>query len=414
MLQPARGTEDFYPTEKAVELAIFEKLRRLALAWGYGEIESPAFEHLHLLERKTGPEIREQIFLLEKRGAEQLGLRFDMTVPAVRMFIARQKELPKPVRWFYADKMWRYEAPQKARAREFYQFGVELFGSAKPQADAELLELLAAAFAALGLGSDDVVIKINNRKLLIGLLDFVPAAKLEELLRLIDKSRRLSPGEFDRELARLGVGATRIKEILATRALDELERGKLNELATEGLGELKAVFALLDSVTRAFVELDLSIARGLAYYTGTVYEAFDRQGRLRALAGGGRYDDLIELLGGSSTPASGWAIGYLPLTLFLAEKGLLPKPATGPDYLIAPVSELLWGEAQAIAGRLRAKGEVVAVDVSGRGLSGQLDYASAIGARKVIIVGSRELEQGFVTVRDMTSGREEKVKLTEL
>src|SRR3989338_7334977 len=196
-VQKPKGTVDFYPEELAVRSKLFDLLRQQALRYNFKEIESPAFENLSFLTKKEGEEIVGQIFSLEKRGDEQFGLRFDLTVPAARMFIEKQKSLPKPVKWFYLSRMWRYEQPQAGRLREFYQMSCEIFGSSKPEADAELLNLIIDCLASLGLTKNDFFIKINNRKLLEGLLlDIVDKNQTPGVIRIIDKRAKISQAEF--------------------------------------------------------------------------------------------------------------------------------------------------------------------------------------------------------------------------
>jgi len=178
--QNVKGTVDFYPEDKYIKEAVFTKLRDTAVRFNFNEIETPSFETLELLTAKSGEEIKTQIFTLEKRSTEQLGLRFDLTIPTTRLFIQKQKELPKPVKWFYIDRMWRYEKPQKGRLREFYQYGVEMYGSDKPEADAEVIALAIESLKNLGLTQKDIIVKINNRKLLEGLLlEIIPKEKME-------------------------------------------------------------------------------------------------------------------------------------------------------------------------------------------------------------------------------------------
>src|SRR3989344_428679 len=191
--QKPKGTQDFYPEDKALQNKIFNILRSVAQKYNFQEIESPAFENIEVLTKKEGEEITSQIFTLEKRGEEKFGLRFDLTVPAARMFIAKQKEIPKPVKWFYLSRMWRYEQPQTGRLREFYQLSAEIFGSDRPEADAEAISLLIDCFLALGLTANDFLVKINNRKLLQGIVaELVPQENITKVITLIDKKEKLS------------------------------------------------------------------------------------------------------------------------------------------------------------------------------------------------------------------------------
>lgn len=417
--QKPKGTRDFYPEEMNARLAIFDRLRTIAKRYGFSEIESPAFESLKLLTAKSGSEILEQIFTLEKRGTgeEAFGLRFDITVPAARMFIEKQKELAKPVKWFYITRMWRYEAPQKGRLREFYQFGVELFGSDKPEADAECIALGIDCLLGLGLKAKDFVVKLNNRKLLQGLLYGLGIKqKIDEVIRVIDKKKKLSEKEFDLELKALELTDKQIKgivKIVWIKDLSEIKETELNDEAKQGLEELKGALEMLKAYKKSkFVEIDLSVARGLAYYTGTVYECFDKREGLRSIFAGGRYDNMIEQFEGEPCAATGFAMGDAVLEILLRERGLWPKIDKGPDYyvvLVGPVQS----KAIEIINKLRKK-YLVDYDLIRRGITKQLDYANKIKAKKVIFIGEREIWSGKLTVKDMKTGKESKIKISDI
>ncbi len=410
--QAVRGCEDYYPQDYATREAVFEVLRRVAASYGFSEVSSPAIESTELLIKKSGEEKKEQLFNIVKRGSEEMSLRFDLTVSITRMFVTKQKELPKPVKWFGLERMWRYEAPQKGRLREFYQLSVELFGSDKPEADAEVISMALGCLKAFGLGPQDVVLKLNNRKLLEGLVKHVAGREeTDAIIRLIDKSADLKEKEYIDALMNEGLDqeqANKIAEISSIRGtpndvLARLLQMQLPPESAKGLDELEAVLPL---IPQEYVMLDLSLARGLAYYTGNVFEVFDKQGELRAILGGGRYDNLVELFGGEKEAATGFAIGYSTLSLLLQAKGKLPNPTTGPDYYIVGIGANETVKARELAGKLR-KTNTVETDLLGRKLDKQLKYANAIGAKKLIVIGPQELASGVVKVKDMQSGKEE-------
>ncbi|MBI4145954.1 histidine--tRNA ligase [Candidatus Woesearchaeota archaeon] len=415
--QRVKGTEDFYPRDFALRKAVYDVLADTARKFGFQQVDMPAMETVKLLTAKSGEEVKQQIFVFEKRGAEELGLRFDLTVPMTRMFMSKQRELQKPVKWFAVEPMWRYEAPQKGRQREFVQLSCELFGSDKPEADATCINLIFACMRRLGIQTNDVVLKINNRKLLEGLLlDIAPKEKLQDVIHVIDKVAKLTDEEFIQELKKCEVkNIGMVRKIIEYKGSPEVLHRlrndlKLNELAAKGLEELEGTLAFVDPSS---ILVDLSIARGLAYYTGNVYELFDREGKYRALAGGGRYDELVQLFGGEATPATGFAIGAETLMLVLQEKGLLAEVNIGPDYYVAPVDEKVIPRAMEIAQQLR-KNFSVDIDLLRRKLGKQLEFASSIGARKVVIVGEKDLREGKVTVRELASGKEERVPVDKL
>lgn len=417
MYQKIKGAEDNYPKEQAIQKAIAGKLSEQAQKYGFQEVSTPAIETIKLLTAKSGEEVKQQIFVLEKRGAEELGLRFDLTVPMTRMFVTKQKELPKPVKWYQTAPMWRYEAPQAGRLREFTQLSAELFGSDKPEADAQCINLIISCMESFGLNSKDVKIKINNRKILEGLLlEIIDKEKLTDVTRIIDKSNKISEIEFIQELKKIGIDAQKaeiIKKITKIQGppivLNKINELKPNELAKKGLEELQKT---LELVKKEYIVVDLSIARGLAYYTGNVYECFDVEGKYRALAGGGRYDELVQLFGGEPTPATGFAIGTATLTLLLTDKNLLPQIDYLLDYFVAPINEKVMQKAQEIAENLRQKYRVD-IDLMQRKLTKQIEYAATV-ARKIIIVGEKDLAEAQVTIRDLNTGKEEKVSLNKL
>jgi histidyl-tRNA synthetase len=406
--QKPTGTTDFYPEDLAVRNKVFNSLRKTANKYGFNEIESPAFETVDLLIKKSGEEILNQIFALEQKGDERFGLRFDLTIPITRMFLEKQKAIQKPVKWFGLSRMWRYERPQAGRLREFYQISIELFGCDKPEADAEVINLAVNLLTDFGLTNDDFFVKINNRKLLQGLLlGIAKEDQLEALIRIIDKVKKITPEEFERELKNLKVDSKEVKKILKCKTLKDVGELKLNKLAKQGYDELKAVFNFLDG---KYVKFDISVARGLAYYTATVFEVYDKEEKFRAIAGGGRYDNLVEIYGGAPTPATGFAMGYSTLSLLLEEKNLLPKPGLGPDYFVVIIGEEVKEKALEIIKQLRRKYSVD-YDLQGRNIKNQMTYASSVKAKKVIFIGEDEIKSGMLTVKEMKTGKQSKVSV---
>lgn len=410
--QKVKGTVDYYPEDMSTRNQIFDSLKRTAASFNFMEIEPAALESMKLLTCKSGEEIKKQIFVLEKRSKEEIGLRFELTASMARMFVKKQKCIQKPVKWFALSRMWRYEQPQAGRLREFYQLSAELFGSAKPQADAEVISFLIKCLTDLGLTEKDFVVRLNNRKLIHGmLLDFIQKEKIEDVFSEIDKVSKLQRGVIEGNLRDLGIDDDQIEsvfDIILTEDIENIE--PKNNLATEGLNELALI---LNNVDSKFVELDLTTVRGLAYYTGTVFEIFDRGGKLRSIAGGGRYDNMVKIFGGEPSPAVGFGIGLATLNLLLEEKGILPKPDTGCDYFIAPVSIDVVDDSAKIAAKLRTRFRVE-MDLMGRKLGKQLAYADSIGAKNAIIIGEDELKSGKLKVRNLSSGEEKKCTVDEL
>ena len=413
MYRKPKGTKDYYPEDMALLKKIEESLRSTAESYGFMEVESPAFESMELLTAKQGDEIREQIFTLEKKGEgkkkEEYGLRFDLTVPMTRMFIEKQKELPKPARWFSIGRMWRYERPQAGRQREFRQLSVELFGSDRPEADAEIIRMAIDCLKNRGLTSKDFVIRINNR---IVLQDFIKSLELdnfEEVFRAIDKKLKIPEDAWEKELEKVSFNKEDIKKLNEFLNTKEINKVSVESKAKD---DLKKMIELLRD-RKDYIELDFSTVRGLSYYTSTVFEIFDRKGKLRSIAGGGRYDNLVELFRGDSCPATGFAIGFSTLALLLEENRKLPDAEVSVDYYIAPIGEKALRKAEKIADKLRKKASVE-LDLMGRSISKQMGYADRINARNTIIIGDDELKQKIMKVRDMKTGKEKKVSIDKI
>jgi len=409
--QSPKGTEDYYPEQRNTQKRIFDAMTKVAVKYGFREVEPPVIENLRLLEAKQGEEIKSQIFVLEKKGEEHLALRSEFTPSLARMFVEKQKILPKPVKWFCANRVWRYERPQAGRMREFFQFNVECFGSDKPEADAEVLCVMIDMLKSVGLSDKDFTVFVNNRKLLEELLyEIIAKDKIPEVFHIIDKNDKITKEEFEKELSDLKIEkekAKKIEKLIQIEDVDEIEAK--SDAAKEALDNIKKIFSLLGEKKKC-VKLNLGIVRGLAYYTGTVFEAFDTKRKFRALGGGGRYDQLIELYGGEPTAATGFGIGYSTLTLLLQEKKILPEPVFYADYFIATVTDELRPKAFEIAEKLRKEG-IVEIDIMGRKLAKQLQYANNIKARNVIILGPDEMKEGKAIIKEMETGKEEKVDL---
>jgi histidyl-tRNA synthetase len=408
MINGVKGATDFYPEEEAVKQAVFSSLKRTAESFGFRGIATPVIENFELLSKKQGDEIRSQIFTLEKKGDEELAMRAEFTPSFARLFIEKQKMLVKPVKWFCIDRVWRYERPQAGRQREFYQFNVELYGSPEPVADAEIISLAVDALKNLGLKEADFVVKVNSRKLLQGIAeDFAGKGGAEELIRVIDKKSKVSAVDFRKMLE--GAGVKECGKLIKLLEADNLKEVKVSSpLAKEGLDELKKVLGLLQYKC---VKASISTARGLSYYTGTVFEIFDKDEKLRSVCGGGRYDSMIMNLGGEPAPAVGFGMGYSTLSLLLAEKKALPAPVFGPDIFIAVIDEDK--KALEVASVLRRNYSVV-VNLIKRNLGNQIKYANAVNAKNLLVIGPEEAKTGKAVLKNLKTGKEKEIKLSDI
>jgi histidyl-tRNA synthetase len=426
-IQKLKGFREFLPEEMRARREVFERIRDVASRFGFREIETPSLEPMDLYLVKSGEELVEQTYSFEDKGGRKVTLKPEMTPSRARM-IKENKSLSKPVKWFSADTFWRYEQPQKGRIREAYQFNFDIFGEDSVWADAEILACASAFLDELQIG-DVTEIRLNDRRLLEGILAAYGIEEFESILKTIDDKEKMSRDEFRDEL--MGDGLSRedarvVDEVTELRGdmdtvLDQIENlveshseeeqfdSSQRERAFERMQELRDAlgsYGVLDDCV-----MDLSIIRGLAYYTGLVFEIFDTEGDLRALSGGGRYDELVGLFGGEETPAVGFAPGDAVLELIMKREGVWPAETVETDVYILNVSDDVRNTALELAGTLRSLSLDVETDLSGRNFGNQMDYANSINAEKLVIVGERDLEQDQVTVKDMESGDEEAVEL---
>ncbi|MEE8313508.1 MAG: histidine--tRNA ligase [Myxococcota bacterium] len=398
------GFRDFLPQELAVRRWIESAWRRASRGAGFEEIDGPVLEPLELLSAKSGEEIVGQLYAFEDKGGRKVALRPEMTPTIARMVAGRAGGLPKPIKWYCIPEFYRYEKPQRGRARAFYQWNADIFGSDDPAADAELVAVAVEALRQLGLGAADVVVRINDRRLLRRQLASIDVGEEDEgeVLALIDKLERdaAAPERLEALL-----GQTRAREVS-----EWCERMPL-----ENADELAAVIeACADFGIEDFVQPNFRIVRGLAYYTGSVWEIFDRAGELRSVAGGGRYDELIELFGGPKLPALGFGMGDLVLTELLRKRGLVPDAVPRVDVVVVPIGADMRRVARRVVAKLRSQGVRVDTPYAAPRVARALKAAEASGAARVVLVGPDEWQEGSVKVKDMASGRETVVRFDDL
>ena len=427
--QSPKGTRDFYPAEMAVRRRIEAAWRDASIAFGFDEIDGPTFEHLELYTAKSGEGIVNELFSFRRAGgSDDYALRPEFTPTLARMAAARAAQLPVPIKWFAVPNFFRAERPQRGRLREFYQWNVDLLGAEGPAIDAEVIGVAVAALARLGLKHTDVRVKISHR---------VAAAKLVRALgvaeesvagafELLDRRDKMPPEEVTKRAAALGLAGdalARFESAVRTRVQVGEDLGVLASaagIAAEELGELAALRdALVAADLAPWCEFDLGIVRGLAYYTGTVFEIHEASGGERAIAGGGRYDGLVELFGGPKTPAMGFGMGDVVLGLVLADRGLLPKDGNEllprPDAFVVSAGEpAADAELPRLVARLRADGFHVRHSYKAtRNVGKLLADASKQRARFAVILGT-ELAEGRAMLKDLASGEQRPVALAEL
>ncbi|NHW44321.1 MAG: histidine--tRNA ligase [Candidatus Verstraetearchaeota archaeon] len=421
-LRRPRGTRDFLPWDMIKRRFVVETVRSVFELYGYDEIETPAFELLDVLTAKCGPDVKEQIYAFKDKAGRDLGLRFDLTVPLARV-VASHPDLPKPFKRYCISRVWRYEEPQSGRFREFWQADADIVGSAKMDADAEVVALAISCLKRLGMKNFRV--RLNNRKILESIAASADVEKelWLDVFRAIDKLDKVGQEGVRRELEKLGLSGDQISTIMMQISkcgnVDAVEREvshALNDRGKEGFNELAEIISNLELYNCSeYVVVDLSLARGLDYYTGPIFEiSAETNVNVGSVAGGGRYDNLIELLGGPPTPATGISLGIDRLVEVLGEANMLPTARTLTQAFIAYTSPSLKKEVIAVAEKLRDRGIRVEVDVMGRKLDRQLKYADAKGIPYVVILGPQEVERGVYRVRDMSAREERLVDLQEL
>ncbi|HEY7860970.1 MAG TPA: histidine--tRNA ligase [Gemmatimonadaceae bacterium] len=412
------GFRDFYPTELAERSFIFGGWREVAREYGFVEYDGPPLEPLDLYTKKSGAEIVDQLYNFTDKGKREVALRPEMTPTLARMVAARANAMRKPVRWFSIPQLFRYERAQRGRLREHFQLNMDIVGEADVSADAELIASAIDAMRVFGLTNEDVVARVSDRRLLNALLRGIgiPEQQLGAAYAALDKLDRDPRDVLEQRLETAGVGSeprARLFE-LARAAANESDFARLvrDAGASAEYDELRRYLAHTEALgVRDWVRLDLSIVRGLAYYTGIVFELFDAKGELRAICGGGRYDTLLESLGGVSLPALGFGMGDVVLGELLRARGKMPPAAPALDVWVAYGESGSVESAMRVAAKLRARGRSVEYALGHQKLARQLKAAHAAGARQTVVVATPELSDGEAMVRRMADGGEQKVQL---
>ncbi len=417
------GFREFYPEACARRNHIFDLWRKIAGAFNFLEYDTPILESLELYIEKSGEEIVGQLFNFEDRGGRAVAMRPELTPSLARLVGAKANSLKRPIKWFHIGEQYRYERPQKGRLRGFYQFNVDIFGEPGAGADAELISLLVQSLQSFGLGEDDFKVRLSDRELWLLIL---AAEGLDEnssmaVLRILDKMNRMERSRSVEELATI-LGDTaenfmaKVEAIVQIYDFDTLHKyilslsleDELAEQAEQRLADWETLLRLLKS-TGAFeyIRIDLGIVRGLAYYTGFIFEAFEASGEGRALAGGGRYDALVKKLGGPDMPAAGFAMGDVTLADLLNRKKLLENiTVPAPDFVAIIGGRDERDSALEDAAQLRSAGYRVDYSFKDQSFGKQFKDADQKKARFALIYGSDELAQGIVKVRDLSNGTE--------
>ncbi|GAB4444512.1 MAG: histidine--tRNA ligase [Anaerolineales bacterium] len=403
IIAPVKGTREFYPEQMALRNFIYEKVRSASAAFGYQEWDGPFIESIELYAAKSGEElVKKQSFTFQDRGGDLVTLRPELTPSLARMIAARQGELTFPVRWWSFGPFWRYEQPQKGRTREFFQWNVDMLGVNSPEADAELIAVGATFLRSVGLSPERALIYVNNRRLMDSEFDALGIAPQNRLdvSNLVDRRTKMEPAKWDAYALELGLTPPQLDGLKAI--LGNYDLWKKNE-------ELVRLFAALEALgVREYVKFDPNIMRGLLYYTGTVFEAFETSGSLRrAIFGGGRYDNLLADVGGQPLSGVGFAMGDVVIGIILQELGLVPAFEPSPAQVLVTVfDENLWLDSYRLSAELRNAGLNVMVFPEPAKLPKQFKFADKMKMKAVVTLGPDEAEKGLASVKNLSNGEQ--------
>jgi histidyl-tRNA synthetase len=410
IIQPVRGTRDFYPEDMAFRQWLNNQIREASAQFGYQEFDGPFLERLELYAAKSGDElVKEQSYVFPDRSGSMIALRPELTPSLARMVAQRGKGLTLPLRWWSFGPFWRYERKQKGRSREFFQWNIDLIGVDTPEADAELVAVAATLFRNVGLTADMIRIKVNNRRLAEKQLQEIgiQGELLPITFRIIDRQDRMEPGAWNSYALESGLNEEQFTGLV--KVLEDLEAWKSSP---ELLQYFKAAEALgVDE----YLDYDPTIIRGLDYYTGTVYEARDVKGNHRSILGGGRYDDLVSVVGGNPIPGTGFAMGDVVFGLVLEENGIKPDLRVSPaDILITTFDDGGESASIQIAAELRDAGYRVEWYPQPVRLQRQFKYADRNEIPLVVIIGPDEMVSDKVSLKEMASGEQETFARSDL
>lgn len=407
--EPVQGCRDFPPEEMRIRNYIFGAFHSVANKFGFEEFDAPVVESEELYIRKAGEEITEQMFNFITKGGHRVTLRPEMTPTLARLLLAKGRSLLFPVKWYSIPQCWRYEAITRGRRREHYQWNMDVVGVKSITAEVELVCACCAAMEQLGLTAADVGIKINSRKVLqtvvgqAGVTDVLFAP----VCIIVDKMEKLPREEVVSQLADLGLDASVVDSIMSSLSLKSID-----EIAEkigpehEAVSELQQFFRLVEAYGYgSWVQFDASVVRGLAYYTGIVFEGFDREGKFRAVCGGGRYDNLLSLYGSSKPiPCAGFGFGDCVIAELLKEKGLLNAIPQQVDDVVIPFDESMRPASLEVLRKLRGQGRSADIILEKKKITQSFSYADRIGAVRAVLVAPDEWQRGEVTVKMLREG----------
>lgn len=419
-ISAVKGTRDFYPPQMAVRNFIVDGWKAASRRSGFEEFDGPIFEHLTMYQVKSGEEIVEQLFHLTDRGGRELAIRPEMTPTLARMVNQQINALPRPIKWFSVPRLCRAERPQKGRLREFFQWNLDIIGVEDVLADAEVIFCAVDYLRSAGLTEKDIVVKISSRRMLAALLRAIGLGEeqLPPVYAALDKRAKIPDEAFEEMLVEAVTDPAmrqKVQALMNVKELSQIETViELTSEARQAVDELVRLFAILERMGIGdFAVFDITVVRGLAYYTGVVYEIYDRGASLRALCGGGRYDNLLSDFGGPKVTATGMGMGDCVLEILLREKGLLTDEqlkTRSLDYYIAVADGRFANEAIKLAAKIRLAGKSCDFSYKGGNLGKQFKQADAANAAQTIILGS-EYQLELLVVKDMKTGEQSQISI---
>jgi histidyl-tRNA synthetase len=413
--QIPKGFRDFLPQQMILRREIMRTMSAIFEQYGFVPLDTACLEYARTLEGKYGEEGDKLIYRFEDRGGRAVALRYDLTIPLARV-AAMHQQIPKPFKRYQIAPVWRADKPQKGRFREFYQCDIDIIGASGACADAELLLVAHAVLQALGF--DNYLIRINNRKILNALAERlgIESARIPEFLRSLDKLDKAGPEAVLQEMQAAQLLSSDAETIVRDHLLSEGDNFEAvaalvadNETGADGLRELELITRVLeaDGVDKRYYKRDISLARGLDYYTGPIFEVVVREPRIGSILGGGRYDDLIGLFSKQSIPATGISFGLERLVTVMEELGMTGQKESLTQVMVTQFSEDLLTDGVKLAAQLRRAGLNTELYSAPAKLKKQMSYAAGRGIPFVVVLGPDEAAEGRATLKNMQTGEQE-------
>ncbi len=416
-LQPVKGTRDFFPEEMRLRNWLFEIWRRTSIQAGFEEYDTCILEHENLYLRKAGDEISKQLFSFEDKSGRRLSLRPEMTPSLARLILQHKKALSFPIKWFSMPQCFRYERMTKGRRREHFQWNADIIGQPDILAEAEIFLLLISACESMGLTKKEFKVFINDRRILNSILSQinVPKDMHNTVMVILDKRDKISSDVLVNMLEDAGMSDKQVGQLNEFLSNTDLKDLQANLSDTTGVENLDNLMDMMDTAGYSdYLKFDISIVRGLSYYTGAVFEVNSPEKKHRAICGGGRYDSLLSAFGGETVPAVGFGFGDVVVLDVLNELGRFPELPKKLDYTIIPFANEQVGIALKIASELRMRGSAVDCNFSMKKMKKTMRQADESGAAKAILLFPEELAEDKVVIRDMILHNQKTVQVTDL